>query len=236
MQKDTRYYDKESSQYSGKRYPAHPSTYVQSFYLRRLKLLLSLVGKTMRGVGLRLIEIGCADGVVTRALYDRFSGVFSDVAGVDISPKMIGAAKAQAGGRDISFGLRDTYTFIGQYDLVVEVGVINYADDREELRFARRIVGDGGYYLCSIAGTSSLWNRLKPDEDKGFNNFRSYAEYEAEIREHFTILTSVPVGLFIPHIWKVPALARIVQPLVESLLAPLFPNLFHEKLYLLKLL
>ena len=64
---------------------------------------------------------------------------------------MIGAAKAQAGGRDISFGLRDTYTFIGQYDLVVEVGVINYADDREELRFARRIVGDGGYYLCSIA-------------------------------------------------------------------------------------
>ena len=232
--KDTQYYDKESSQYSGKRYPAHPLTYVQSFYLRRLQLLSSLVGKTMRGAGLRLIEIGCADGVVTRALYDRFSDVFSDVAGVDISPKMIEEAKAQAGERNISFGLRDTYTFIGKYDLVVEVGVINYADEEEELRFARRIVGDGGFYLCSIAGTSSLWHRLKPREDKGFNNFRSYAEYEAEIREHFTILTSLPVGLFIPHIWKVPMLARIIQPLVESLLAPLLPNLFHEKLYLLK--
>ena len=232
--KDTHYYDKESSQYSGKRYPAHPSTYVQSFYLRRLKLVLSLVGKTVRGGGLRLIEIGCADGVVTRALYDRFSDVFSDIAGVDISPKMIEEAKAQAGERRISFGLRDTYTFIGKYDLVVEVGVINYADEEEELRFARRITGDRGYYLCSIAGTSSLWNRLKPDEDKGFNNFRSYAEYEAAIREHFTILASVPVGLFTPHIWKVPALARIVQPLCESVLSPFFPNLFHEKLYLLK--
>ena len=232
--KDTHYYDKESSQYSGKRYPTRPSTYVQSFYLRRLKLVLSLVGKTVQGSGLRLIEIGCADGVVTRALYDGFSEVFSDIAGGDISPKMIEEAKAQAGERRISFCLRDTYTFVGTYDLIVEVGVINYADEEEELRFARRMVGDSGYYLCSIAGTSSLWNRLKPHEDKGFNNFRSYAAYEAKIREHFTILASAPVGLFIPHIWKVPALARIVQPLCESVLSPLFPDLFHEKLYLLK--
>ena len=73
---------------------------------------------------------------------------------------MIGAAKAQAGGRDISFGLRDTYTFIGQYDLVVEVGVINYADDRKSSasRGASSATGD------TISAPSPSTSSLEPSE------------------------------------------------------------------------
>lgn len=232
--KDTRFYDAESSRYSSKRYPSLASSYVQSFYLRRLAITFSMVRKFVRGRGLRLIEIGCADGVVTNALYDQFSGMFSDFAGVDISPKMIEEAKGHAGERQIVFELRGAHAFADSYDLIVEIGVINYANENEEIEFASRKIGQNGYFLCSIAGTSSLWNRLKPEEDKGFNNFRTYPEYEAKLREHFTILSIVPVGLFIPHIWKVPALARVVQPFFESILGPIMPSWFHEKVYLLK--
>lgn len=232
--RDTPYYDAESVQYSSKRYPQVPSSYIHFFYLRRLAIVTSLIRKTMHGSNLKLIEIGCADGVVTYALADTFAKFFSDISGVDISPKMIEAANAHKGSRKIEFGLRPTYQFRKPYDLVVEVGVINYADAGEEIRSARDLTGENGYYLCSIAGADSLKNRLKHDEEKGFNNFLTYREYEAKLRERFTIEQAIPVGLFIPHIWKVPALARVIQPLCEAISAPFFPNLYLEKVYLLK--
>jgi len=232
--RDTPYYDAESVQYSSKRYPHVPSSYIHFFYLRRLAIVTSRIRKTIHGSGLKLIEIGCADGVVTYALADAFSNTFSDIAGVDISPKMIEAAEAHKGDRRIEFGLRQSYRFRNPYDLVVEVGVINYADADEEIRSARDLAGENGYYLCSIAGADSLKNRLKHDEEKGFNNFLIYREYEAKLRELFTIEKVIPVGLFIPHVWKMPALARVIQPLCEAIVAPFFPNLFLEKVYLLR--
>ncbi len=232
--RDTAYYDAESKQYSSKRYPEVPSSYIQSFYLRRLAIARSIIAETIHGSGLSLVEIGCADGVVTNALYDTFSDVFSGIAGVDISAGMIEVAQAHKGNRNITFGLRDTYAFAPKYDLIVEVGVINYADENEEISFARKIIADTGFYLCSIAGTDSLQSRLKRDERKGFDNFHSYAVYEAKLRERFEIVKIAPVGLFIPYLWRLPALARIIQPIAETIMAPIAPSLFHEKLYLLK--
>ena len=232
--RDTRYYDSESAHYSGKRYPEVPQTYVQSLFRRRLRIVLSLAASLSRRRCLALLEIGCADGVVTSTLYDEFPDCFARVDAVDISAKMIEAARANAGGRHITFALRDELSYASAYDLVVEVGVINYAREDEELDAARRHTGPNGRFLCSIAGSDSLKNRLKHDEAGGFNNFLTYAEYEKKIRDRFVIERVVPVGLFIPHIWKVPSLARIVQPMLETLLAPVAPNLFHEKVYLLK--
>lgn len=232
--RDTDYYDAESSRYSSKRYPRVPQSYLQAFFLRRLHMVKVIIRDELHGDGLRLIEIGCADGVVTYALADSFGKTFSDIEAVDISPKMIAEAEANKGDRKIVFGLRQDFPFREHYDLVVEVGVINYADENEEFRFARTLIGAEGSYLCSVAGSDSLKNRLKRDEAKGFNNFLTYAEYEAKIREHFSIVRAMPVGIFIPHIWKLPALARIIQPIAEAVMAPLFPNLFHEKVYLLR--
>lgn len=232
--RDTQYYDRESSRYSEKRYPAVPGSYIQSFYLRRLALSIGLIRQAVHGSGLKLVEIGCADGVVTNALYDEFSGTFNNIAGVDISKAMVEAAAARAGGRHITFSQRDEHVFADTYDLIVEIGVVNYADADAEFRFAREKVSANGYYLCSVAGADSLLHWLKPDEGTGFSNFNSYAKYEAQLRTYFTIVSATPVGLFIPHVWKVPKLARIVQPLCEAVFSRIAPNLYHEKLYLLK--
>ena len=232
--RDTRYYDAESVQYSSKRYPARARSHTQAFYLRRLEIVKDLIRAYVHGTDRSLIEIGCADGVVTYALYDAFPGIFSHVDAVDISPKMIDQALAQRGNRRIAFGLREGFVFRDHYDLAVEVGVINYADDDQEIAFAHRMTAPDGCYLLSIAGSDSLLNRLKPGQADGFNNMRSYAEYEAKLRERFCVVRAVPVGLFIPHVWKVPVLARIIQPIAEFIMAPIVPNLFHEKVYLLK--
>jgi len=232
MPKDTSYYDAESGIYSAKRYPRVVTTYVQSFYQSRLRTLTSAVRGKVRQGG-TMIELGCADGVVTRALYDLFHNVFSEVVGVDISRGMIERAKEMSSDRNIKFFLREEGCQWSRYDLVVEVGVINYADAERELEFARTIVHPDGVYICSVAGRDSLWHRLKP-EDKRFRNFLLYSEYEELMRKHFFIASTSSVGLFIPHIWKVPAVARIVQPLIELVLRRIAPNLFQEKVYVLR--
>ena len=235
--KDTRYYDQESSRYSQKRYPAKAINYVQSFYLRRLRFTLDWIAREKQGSGMSLIEIGCADGVVINKLYDVFQDRFSDVSAVDISSGMIEAARAHAKDRRITFSLRSEHSYKERYDAIIEIGVINYADAAEELAFARSKMNEHSIYICSIAGTNSLWHKksMRKGEDVGFNDFRSYAEYEQNIRQHFTIANVMPVGLFIPYIWHMPAVARIVQSVLETLLAPIAPMLFHEKLYLLKI-
>lgn len=232
MLKDTAFYDAESVRYSAKRYPAVVSTYVQSFYKSRLSVVHHYIHKyTNSG---RLIEIGCADGVVIKSIYDAFPEKFTEYTGVDISEGMIGAAKASKRDRDIAFVQRDESALSGLYDVVLEVGVLNYMDPEPEFSKVRGLLKSDGVYICAIAGTDSLWHRLKPHEEKGFRSFKSYAAYEAELGKHFIFVSSSAAGLFIPHIWKVPALARVVQPIFEMLLRKISPNLFHEKVYVLK--
>ncbi len=231
--KDVNFYDKESGTYSDKRYPKIVSSYNQFFFTERLRLVLKMLDKNIsEKKNLSLLEIGCADGIVIEKIYENFRNVFSSIAGIDISPEMIRVALEKYSGKPFTFKIRSDFSDALPKDVVVEIGVINYADISSEFRFAYDYMKTDSIYIISLAGTNSLWNRIKKG-DKGFNNFLSYQEYEKEIRKNFDILSTSSVGLFIPLIWKLPALARIIQP-IETVFRPILPNCFHEKIYLLK--
>ena len=232
--KNVAFYDKEGPAYSKKRYPAVDTDYLHFFFKKRLAILLKYLDSVSSDrKGLSLLEVGCADGVVARAIAAR-SNSFSSIIGIDLSEGMIAVAKERTADSRISFSVRGAQD-LGLADVVVEIGVLNLADLEEELLFAKTHLAQGGYYLCSIASRTSLRNLLKFDKTHdGLAHLRAFAEYEYEIRKHFTIVDATAYGLFIPLIWKIPFLARLIQPCTEFLLKPFAPALFHEKIYLLR--
>jgi len=236
MLKDTEFYNAVSSSYSLSRYPADPQSYTQFFFKKRLSVMIDFLrcSQEFMGTGFSVLEIGCADGIVLRKLHDFFRGKFSEYIGIDISPKMVEVAVREHSDAPILFKTRETYADTKKHDLVIEVGVLNYVSSVEhEYKYVHRILKDTGVYICSLAGTNSLWNRSKSG-DKGYSNFLSYEEYQRLLQKYFTIEKEIPVGLFVPLLWRVPLLARIVQPVIEVILKPIAPDLFHEKVYILK--
>lgn len=233
--KDTNYYNKESNQYSKKRYPKLLTEYTHFLFKKRLSILINLIDSILVGKkGVKLLEIGCADGVVLKEINKKFN-VFTTLVGVDISPKMIDTAKDNNESKKIYYHMRNNEKLNEeQFDIIIEIGVLNFVNFISELNFVKNLLKKDGYYICSLAGESSLTTILKPENKKDYKHFESYKNYENELKERFSLINSVPYGLFIPHIWKIPFLAREVQPFVEFLIKKIFPNLFHEKMYLLK--
>lgn len=236
MAKDTEFYNKISESYSADRYPEVATSYTQFFFKKRLDLLIGAIKQTAlaQSSGLSVLEIGCANGVVLRKIHEVFKRNFSYFVGLDISPKMIEVASRENVDTNMIFKVRNEYNGLKEFDLIIEVGVINYTDSvEEEMSYAHSVLKDGGYYICSFAGTDSVLNKIKPG-DKGYNNFLSYIEYEQTMRKFFRIEKKIPVGFFVPLLWRFPAIARLKQPIVENFFKFFSPNLFHENIYVLK--
>lgn len=232
--KDTNFYNEESKRYSQKRYPEVANDYIQFFFKHRLEIVIELlkdyfISKT----NVSLIEMGCADGIVLRKVFDQFKSKIKSTVGVDISSGMIEQAKILNEERDINYFTDTNFTKNSKYDLIIEIGVLNYRDFASELEFISKILADDGIYICSFAGKGSLISLWKDDE-REFANFLNYEEYEKEIEKYFIIKEIIPCGLFTPFIWRIPSFARIIQPVKEVIMANLAPNLFHEKVYLLE--
>lgn len=231
--KDTDFYDKESGIYSIKRYPEVPISYTQFFFRERLRLVMKILRDECAGkTDLSLLEIGCADGVVLGEIHKDFPITFSSLVGIDISPKMIEIASKKYPTRPFAFRVREDFSNMSAKDVILEIGVINYTDLSDEFDFAYSRLKKDSIYIISLAGADSLLHRIKGGDEQ-FRNFLSYREYEKKIKERFEIVRTVPVGLFMPLIWKWPAFGRSFQPL-EKILRPFSPNLFHEKIYLVK--
>ncbi len=237
MIKNTKYYDRESLEYSAKRYPRVNSDYNHFFFKRRLDLLCDLVrglSNNTSNIISNVLEIGCADGVVVRKLLSDF-GFITNFTGIDISMEMIDSANRLNSNKKCKFYLRDSFKFNQKFDLVIEVGVLNLVPLEAEIEFAYDAMDSVGYYICSLANINSLRSKIKFSCNyDGFNNLLTFHEYEKILSSKFVIEKEIPYGLFIPFIWKIPVVARFVQPLAEWLLGRLAVNLFHEKIYLLK--
>lgn len=231
--KDTPFFNRESGRYSERRYPRVARTYTQFFYKRRLILSRAFLEQIIAEATnpLALLEVGCADGVIIRAIEEAFPDVFRELVGIDIAPAMIEEAIRRNTNPRASFVLRSEYHSMPM-DLIVETGVANYSRIEDECLFAHHNLKQGGQFILSIAGTGSLYNRLK--RDTGFNDFRSYKESEDIIRRHFSIRAVRGCGLLIPFIWRIPPFARMIQAIVEPLASVLAPDMCHEKLYLLE--
>lgn len=178
-----------------------------------------------------LLEVGCADGVIIRGIKNYFPQ-FTQLVGVDVSPAMIAEAIGQSP-QDMDFYVRDRDIY-GAFDIIVEVGVVNLTDMETEFIFAKKNMKPGGYYICSLASKTSSRSRMKM-KPTDFVHHLSFKEYEDALSKHFTIVSSEAYGLFIPLIWKIPFLGRSLQSIMEVMGKLCCPQLFHEKIYLLRL-
>lgn len=231
--KDTNFYNKESFQYSDKRYPKIATSYTQFFFKRRLDITKQYMSRIVQKMNItHILEIGCADGVVVRALDNAFPHVFGKITGIDLSSCMIEEARRRNVSPKVSFFERKEYQDKESFHIIVEIGVVNYARFEEELAFALEHLSKDGYYILSVAGTNSLLNILKPE--RGFSDFRSYEEYERLIQEKFSIVSVRGCGFFVPFLWRIPFLARFIQPYLDMFAGMLIPSVCHEKVYLLQ--
>lgn len=227
------FYNRESEQYSRKRYEGETLTYFQFLFKRRRQLFLGLIGgiaKSLRNSN--ALEIGCADGVIVKKLLQKLPESFKSITGIDVSPKMLELA------RERTLDPRAKYFLRGEepeetYDLIIELGV--HAQNFEnEMIFVSERLRILGYFIYSVSGKNSLHVKIKLGGKDYIRDYMDYPEYEKIIKKYFDIISLEPYGLFIPKLWTFPALARIGQPVFESMFKNISPNLFHEKIYLLR--
>jgi SAM-dependent methyltransferase len=235
LKRTDEYYDDEARVYSEKRYPERVVAYSQFLFTHRRELVLRLLRHVIANTSTprSLFEMGCADGILLRSISARYPGAFSTMLGADISQPMIDTARALTTDDTIQYAMRDSLPDRGSYTCVMEIGVAAIIlDTRNELAMFARQLAPGGYVLCILRGHDSIVFLLgRGGADRSL--FKPYQEYEQTVQEFFTIVDSRTCGIYVPLIWKIPALARIVQPLAEYL-GRIFPSLAHERLYLLR--
>lgn len=227
------FYNEESGQYSKKRYEGQTLSYFQFLFKRRRELFLGLIRQISPQLkNSNILEIGCADGVLIKKLLQKFPDVFQSIVGVDVSPKMLELAKKTTNDPKVKYFFRGEEPE-AKYDLVIELGV-HVQDFDEEMHFVSDRLNNAGYFIYSAAGKSSLHAKIKLRDKEYARDYLDYSQYENIIKKYFEIIHGQVYGLFIPKLWSIPVLARIVQPIIEVLLSNIFPNLFHEKIYFLR--
>ncbi|MEQ1561365.1 MAG: methyltransferase [Nitrospira sp.] len=229
------YYDKESSVYSEKRYSGAPNTYIKFYFKNRMRVVLVLLSKIIKDKNnLSLLDIACADGVITEAIDRAFPNVFSKFVGTDISPLMVSTARDRfSKDHRYSFFVKDECP-IEQFDIALGLGYISASIFDEEMAFLNLRLKTGGYYVCTLASPNSIYAKIKLSKEKYIGDYREYGVYRKMLLKHFDILDEIPSGIFIPKLWAFPALARVVQPYLEKVFKKISPNLFHERIYLLR--
>jgi SAM-dependent methyltransferase len=227
------FYDKESAYYSDKRYAPIIQSYTQYVFRTRLNIFLSYLEKIEKDLPKEasIFEIGCADGVVFKAVEQKFPGRFLKLVGMDISPKMIEEAIKKNDNTRATFFIRDQAP-LEKFDVVVELGVHPF-DVEGESKYVSEHLKTGGYFFYDSAGSNSIYRHLKLKDAVYAEDYKPYKVYEDILRKFFIIKHTEAYGLFIPKIWKHPSIARFIQPKVDRLFRCISSNLFHEKLYVL---
>lgn len=229
------YYDKEASTYSEKRYPSVVRNYVQFLFTRRRDIVLTYIGRVIAHTDTprTLFEMGCADGILLRSISDRYSRAFASLTGSDVSESMLRVAREATKDPSITYLLRDSLPRSGSYTCAMEIGVgALVLDTKGELQILASQLSPGGYLICSIAGADSfaaIWGSTAADRSL----LKTYADYETDMQTYFTIKQVRSCGIYMPLLWRVPALGRLLQPIAE-LVGRLVPERTHERVYLLK--
>lgn len=236
-QETIEYYNKASKGYSDVRYRSDTVSFSQYLFKKRKDLFLKYLEKIIDNIPEQatILEIGCADGVLFKAIEERFPGRFSKFIGLDISPRMIDEARKQNINDKASFLLRkDFNTKNNKFDMIIELGVGNNDLDAE-LFFVYSNLKPDGYFFYSVSGAKSLYTNLKNiDQFYTSHDNRTYSKYEIIFKKYFILEKSCVYNIFIPKLWSVPIFARALQPLCDWFLKRIIPEFFHEKIYVFK--
>ncbi|MHB0978193.1 MAG: class I SAM-dependent methyltransferase [Minisyncoccota bacterium] len=234
IQDAVEFYDKESGHYTTKRYPKVTLSYTQYVFKKRLEIFLNQLVEIEKKLprNATVLEIGCADGIVFKAIEERFPNRFSKMIGIDVSPKMINEAKNNSRNSRESFFLRDDFK-LEKFDLIIELGIHPY-DLEGELKYVNTHLNSNGFYFYSAVGKKSAFVLLKLNEENYLDDYKPYKKYEEIFCRQFEVINNKPYGFFIPKLWAVPFLGRLLQPVFDSVFSKIAPELFHEKIYCLK--
>jgi len=227
------FYNKESAVYTQKRYPKKLLSYSQYIFKKRLAIFIDMLETIEKQLpqDATLLEMGCADGVLFKAIEKKFPGRFSKLVGADISTRMIDEAKNQNNNSRASFYLRDKLP-IDTFDLAIELGVHTYDLDAEA-QYISGYLKQTSYFMYSAAGGQSLHTRFKLRGNQYALGYMAYDVNDRILENSYTIKASKVYGLFVPKLWKFPSIARVLQPVIDVIFERFVPELFHEKLYVL---
>lgn len=225
------YYDAQSSHYSESRYEGKLDSYIQFVFRRRRAIFLGWMDKLVSKAAVKTImEIGCADGILLRNLTHKFPTAFTKLIGMDISEGMLTQARNKTKDQKITYVLRGSEA-LEKNDLIIELGVHIY-ELRKELEYVSSFLIEGGYFIYSAVSSSSIHTHLKLKHVD--YTLPTYKETEAALSEYFEIIEMRPYGFFVPKLWAVPFIGRLFQSSIDRAMSVLTPDLFHEKIYLLR--
>jgi trans-aconitate 2-methyltransferase len=109
--------------------PWDPDRY-QKFQSERSAPFVDLLGLVKVREGLKVVDLGCGTGELTRRLADALPG--SDVTGIDNSPQMLLRAEAQAR-PGLRFRLASIEELSGEWDLIFSHAALHWVEDHYSL-------------------------------------------------------------------------------------------------------
>lgn len=231
---NTTFYDKASGEYSNRRYKSGTNSYIQFFFKRRLSLTIDILQKYLSGRNnLSLLEVGCADGIVIETIDSKYSNNFTKYIGTDISPEMIKVASEKNKNNKINYYIKNSNEQ-GGFDFVLAIGFLSPGIFDREFDYIKKFLKKDGIAIVSMASRDSIYTKLKLKDQEYSKDYWNHNQYMEFLQKDFDVLCTKPCGLFIPKLWVLPVLARIAQPICESVFKFIIPNLFHEKLYVLR--
>ncbi|MFD9789774.1 class I SAM-dependent methyltransferase [Streptomyces sp. NPDC059070] len=146
--------DRYAASYEGSRPAAR-------YYRSRLHVVDEALRTAPHG---RLLDVGCGPGMLVRRLLDLRPGEF-EITACDQSPAMIDAATAQAkGSADVQLSVAriEEMPFPDKYfDVVVAMGVLEYADADDGLREIARVVKPGGLTVVTMLNPLSPYRLVE---------------------------------------------------------------------------
>lgn len=151
------FFDEDSTQYVGARYPDEARTCDQLSYLTRRRHVLEMLDRI--GARGRVLDIGCGPGVLTEDLLQRGW----QVSGIDLSMGMLAVARqtaAKHSGWSVGLAAAQATRLpfrVGSFDAVLCIGVVSYVDDLVALlKEIRNVLRPGGQAIFQISNAWSV--------------------------------------------------------------------------------
>ncbi|HEU5472426.1 MAG TPA: class I SAM-dependent methyltransferase [Actinophytocola sp.] len=126
------------------------------FFHSRLHAVLAAIAECPGG---ELIDVGCGPGMLVQRLLDTRPADFK-ITACDLSPAMVAAAAARAGDAGVHTmvaRIEDLPVPDGGFDVVLAMGVLEYADADQGLRELARIVRPNGLVLVTMLNPRSIY-------------------------------------------------------------------------------